>query len=259
MSFVAEVVKASYNRKVTPLARWEKGARRWKPVVGNTFGVKAGAGCPDKTAFCDGCYALNEERVFTSVGRLVQGNLDALLACGSNVGRMVALLVPLVGQFLAECGRADKKALKPVERVYRIDWDGDLFSRAYAGAWAEVARRYPGVQFWLYTRSFVTMHVLDLLEGVANLSVFLSVDEDNVASAKVAKATYPWVRLAFCGRTWDDTEVLAGKFDGERKGPRCPELTGRMPMVNPSTGVGACVECGLCVYGRNNVRFAIKH
>lgn len=251
-------VKASYNRKVTPFAKQEKSGR-WKPVVGNTFGVKSGAGCPDATPFCDGCYALNEERVFTSVGRLVTANLDALLACGSNAGRMVELLAPLVDQFLRECARADKVSTVPVQRVYRIDWDGDLFNRAYAAAWAEVARRYPHVQFWLYTRSFVTMHLLDLLADVPNLSVFLSVDEDNVSEAQVAKATYPWVRLAFCGRTWDDTEVLATKFDGERKGPRCPELTGRMAMVNPETGVGACVECGLCVYGRNNVRFAIKH
>ncbi len=222
------MVKASYNRKVTPFAVFEpkanKGKGRWKPVVGNTFGLKAGASCPDLTPFCKGCYAASEEKVYTSVGRLVAANLEALV----------------------------------VQRVYRIDWDGDLFSRAYAAAWAEVCRRYPDVQFWLYTRSFVTIQVLDLLE-VSNLSVYLSVDEDNAACAQDAKRAYPWVRLAFCGRTWDDTEVLASKFDGERKGPRCPELTGRMAMVNAKTGVGACVECGLCVYGRNNVRFAIKN
>lgn len=252
------LVRASYNRKVTPFAKQEKSGR-WKPVVGNTFGIQSGRGCPDKTPFCDGCYALSEERVFTSVGRLVSANLDALEACGSNVARMVSLLSPLVDQFLRECERADLVATALVARVYRIDWDGDLFNRAYAAAWAEVARRYPDVQFWLYTRSFVTLCVLDLLAGVPNLTVFLSVDEDNLSAAQEAKQSFPWVRLAFCGRTWDDTEILASKFEGERKGPRCPELTGRMPMVNPATGVGACVECGLCVYGRNNVRFAIKH
>jgi hypothetical protein len=73
------------------------------------------------------------------------------------------------------------------------------------------------------------------------------------------KQRYPELKLAFCADTWDETESLADQFDGERKGPRCPELTGKLPLVvwdTEKTGHGACVECNMCIDGVNNVRFA---
>jgi len=91
--------------------------------------------------------------------------------------------------------------------------------------------------------------------GIANVAVYLSTDAENAEKARQTKSAYPFVRLAFCADTWEATEALAASFEGERKGPRCPELTGKLAMVG-SDGKGACVTCGLCVFGKNNVRFA---
>ena len=83
----------------------------------------------------------------------------------------------------------------------------------------------------------------------------------NVLDAgRVEKALLSEPMLAFCADTWEETEELAAKFPHRRKGPKCPELTGKTPMVvwddDGVFGRGACVECGMCIYGRNNVRFA---
>jgi hypothetical protein len=164
-------------------------------------------------------------------------------------------LRPLVVAFLTECDKAERKSGRPVERVYRIHWDGDFYSRPYAAAWARICAEFPAVTFWCYTRSF---EVVDILAPVANLVTYLSVDQDNATRAKATHKRFPTTHLAFCAETWEGTEELASRFPGESRGPRCPELTGKVPMVN-SEGVGACVTCGLCIFGRNNVRFAIKH
>lgn len=166
---------------------------------------------------------------------------------------MADMIRPAVETFLAECIKADKRTGRTVERVYRIHWDGDFFSRPYAAAWALICEEFPTVQFWAYTRGF---EFVDILVPVANLALYLSVDAGNVTRAKATLKRFPTVRLAFCGVDWDETEVLAAKFEGQRKGPRCPELTGKVPMVD-SNGVGACVTCTLCVFGKNNVRFAV--
>ena len=61
-------------------------------------------------------------------------------------------------------------------------------------------------------------------------------------------------------------EELARRFPGERSGPRCPEITGKVPLIvwdkQGKIGRGACVECGMCITGINNVRFSsqkVKH
>lgn len=251
-------LKVSRDRKVSPLSRWANAAKRWEPMVANAMGLSAHDTCPGETPFCDGCYAARTERIFTSAGRLVAHNTEQLKACGSNVMSMVALLVPLVETFLSECEKAEKKTGRAVERVYRIHWDGDFYSRAYAAAWANVAALFPAVQFWAYTRSFAgPVNVIDILGPIANIAVYLSVDEHNADDARDVAEAFPGIRMAFCATTWDETEVLARKVSG-RNAPRCPELTGKVPMVN-AEGVGACVTCTLCVWGKNHVRFAIKH
>jgi hypothetical protein len=253
-------LKVSRDRKVSPFSVWRTAAKRWEPAVANSFGLPAGppstgGSCTGVTPFCDGCYASGIERHFTSVDRLVRHNHATLVECGANVRAMVDLLRPLVESFLVECGKAEKKIGAPVERVYRIHWDGDFYSRPYAAAWVRVMGEFPQVQFWAYTRSF---DVVDILSAAGNLSLYLSVDADNVVKARATKKRFPTTKLAFCAETWEGTESLAARFPKESRGPRCPELTGKVPMVN-AEGVGACVTCTLCTHGKNNVRFAIKH
>ena len=95
--------------------------------------------------------------------------------------------------------------------------------------------------------------------GPPNFILYLSVDAGNMFGAFITKKRFPEVKLAFCADTWEQTEEVAHLFEGERKGPRCPELTGKLPLVVWDTekeGHGACVECNMCIDGVNNVRFA---
>lgn len=255
-------LKLSRDRKVSPVARYSSSKKMHEPLIANSFGLPAGPkkSCPFATDFCVGCYADTLETAFPAVSRLVNHNFDLLSACGSNVGAMVDLLVPMVRQFVDETEKVNRKRSLNAPLVFRIHWDGDLFSAQYAHAWAEVIRRFPDVQFWLYTRSF---GFVSAFEGLENVAVYLSVDAQNHEWAREVAAAHPWVRFAFCGQTWDDTEILAKKVSG-RNAPRCPELINKIPLVrgekeNGAIGMGACVECGLCIYGRNNVRFAVQH
>lgn len=243
-------LKLSNDRKVSPLSRQSKSGE-WKPLSPNSFGLPAGKSCPGETPFCKGCYAASiEKRWKNGPGKLVQHNYDALLECGSNVSRMVDLLADMMVRFLD----AHTKVSETLP-VFRIHWDGDFYSKPYTVAWSQIIRRFRGIQFWAYTRSFEFVPYLD---NPANLALYLSVDEFNVDDATEVLIANPWVRLAFCADTWEATEDIASRFPQERKGPRCPALTGKLPLVNDE-GVGACVACGLCIYGKNNVRFAVRH
>lgn len=250
-------LKVSRDRKVSPYSVWRPAAKRWEPAVANSFGLPAGppssgGSCPGATAFCEGCYAKPLEIGFPSVGRLVSHNLATLKSAGANVAALASLLRPVVATFVKECERAEKKTGSVVQRVYRIHWDGDFYSRPYTAAWRIIIDENPGVQFWAYTRSF---DVVDILESAPNLALYLSVDAENATRAKATHKRFPSTRLAFCAATWEGTEAVAAKFPGESRGARCPALTGKVPMVN-AKGVGACVTCTLCVAGKNNVRFA---
>lgn len=250
-------LKVSRDRKVSPYSVWRVAAKRWEPAVANSFGLPAGppssgGSCTGTTAFCETCYAKPLEIGFPSVGRLVAHNLTTLKGAGSNVRAIADLLRPVVETFLKEVERAEKKTGGPVERVYRIHWDGDFYSRPYAAGWARICQEFPQVQFWAYTRGF---EFVDILSAVPNLSLYLSVDTGNVVRARATHKRFPSTHLAFCGTTWDEATKVAARFPKERKGARCPALTGKVPMVN-AQGVGACVTCTLCVAGKNNVRFA---
>jgi hypothetical protein len=247
-------LRPSRDRKVSALSVWRPGKKRWEPVIANSIGLPAGHSCPFATEWCEQvCYADPLEDRFPNVGRLVRHNLE-ILSYNSNVARMVGLLSDLVSAFIAETEKAASKTGRDIPLVYRIHWDGDFFSRRYAIAWREVTDRFPQVTFWLYTRSFEW--VAEAFEGSDNVTVFLSVDRFNLDTARKVSENHPYVRLAFCGDSWEETEELSRELTG-RNAPRCPELTGKVPLVNDQ-GEGACVACGLCIYGRNNVRFA-KH
>lgn len=241
------VLKLSSDRKVTPKARWEKAKKRWKPVVQNAFGLPAGpATCVGLTPFCDDCYVIPIANMYPNARMLLEHNLKELQ--DADQAGMVLLLDEMVQEF-------KKQATKHgTDKLFRIHYSGDFWSRAYTLAWAEVIRKNPDVQFWSYTRSF--MYVEDLKE-LDNLTLYLSVDQFNVEAAKVCYSRHPWVMLAFNGYTWKETEEVARHFPMERRGPRCPELTKHTPMVNDD-GVGACIQCMLCIRGVNNVRFSVK-
>ena len=238
-------LKLSKDRKVSTLSRFqlrEGKAPVAKPKVANAFGLPAIKSCPDFTAWCESvCYAFNLQRAWTTVDNLVTHNLNLLLDCGSNVSKMVALLDDAVSSV----------NWYGTEKVFRWHWDGDVFSRQYARAIAQTCLKHPDTQFWIYTRSF--RYVADIID-IPNLTVYLSVDPHNIKAAKDTYKAFPNVLIAACADTWDESESIMREVVG-RNAPRCPELTGKVPLVSPN-GEGACVTCGLCIYGRNHVRFA---
>lgn len=248
---IVEALERSTDRKVCQLAKLETSKRgaRWKPTIKNTVGTLAKESCPGATEWCmKVCYAFNTERFYKAVHSLVGRNTARLKSF--HALEMRDSYVRTIAEYKADLGKAQAKAPFILADVFRFKWDGDVASEDEANAISYACRQFPDTQFWIYTRSFEWAHLLD----APNLAVYLSVDSHNADQA------IPGYRYAFCADTWDETEALSYKVAG-RNSPRCPELTGRYPLVvdkGNGFGVGACVECGLCIFGRNHVRFAAK-
>jgi hypothetical protein len=162
---------------------------------------------------------------------------------------MAELLTPVVAVSYAAQVR-----VKVAQPIFRIHWDGDLFSAAYARAWARVVRATPGMHFWLYTRSFA--YVPEIV-GLDNLTVYLSVDAHNYAAAKACAEAFPEVHLAVMAVTFAAAEALH-RATRRPRAIRCPENAKRLPLVvtTGDTKRGACAACGTCIYGRRDVTFS---
>jgi hypothetical protein len=244
-------LKLSHDRKVSPRGYQQPGGvrpGRWIATVPNSFGLPAGVSCPGRTPFCESCYAVGSEQR-AGVAELVQHNLRLLTEAGT-VDAMTHLLAEMVGRYTRE---AERLALPPADRLFRIHWDGDFFSIGYATAWARVIRGNPAVKFWAYTRSFVPpVDVVPILADIDNLALYLSADQWNIGAARAQCATYG-VHLAVCTVDYRTGRKLAG----ERRAVVCPENNGRLPLMD--NGRGACVECRLCPDGRRDVIFSTSH
>lgn len=244
-----EYLKLSHDRKVSPRGWYQESRDRWIAQIPNSFGLPAGLSCPGKTPFCESCYAIGSEQS-KGVKDLVLHNARLLTEAGT-VDAMHELLEEMVGRYVAE---AERRQLKPEEKMFRIHWDGDFFSLDYAAAWARVIHDTPDVQFWAYTRSFVEpVNVVPVLVGIANLELYLSADQWNIDAAKRLVSLYPDVHLAICTVDYNSGRELAG----ERPAVVCPENAGKMPLMQD--GVGACVSCRLCPDGRKDVIFSTSH
>lgn len=262
MSVTAVAVRPSGDRKVTPCVR-RQGSKD-KAELQNSYGLPAGLSCPDMTDFCEGCYAEALENQWSSVSRLVMGNWYAHQRAGDNVVMHLALLMSAVGVFLDQFRRLfDQGRVDADDLIYRIHWDGDLYSSAYTEAWRRVIQAHPEVQFWIYTRSF---DYALMLEDLPNVAVYLSVDEYNIDRAEGYLQQYPSLHAAFCAESQADAAVLAASIG--RKAVPCPENVGNIPLVMHKSGrrslpvavgtdgQGACAACRLCVDGVRDVAFA---
>jgi len=269
-------LKNSGNRKLSPWQHQKKGGDFESEVVcKNSFGTLSSE-CKWRTPFCEGCYATKAE---------VYPNVHALLSHNTRVVQFEAYdeLVPMFDRLvhLAEVEMV-KRNVPLDERFYRPHWDGELDSFDELMAWNTVASFHKDLQIFLYTRAHALVRTfIANCAPSPNFIVYLSVDRDNIDTAKQVGEVDPrgWVKYAFCGDTWEETEQIAAEFPSQRKGPRCPELTGKVPLIvwesdeerdsrlaaaveagvkRPPNrvGKGACVECGMCPKGINNVRFA---
>jgi ferredoxin len=233
-------LKRSNDRKVANLVT--KNGKQ--AAIANTFGLPAGKNysCPGATSICESvCYAGKLEKIFPSVKVNLLHNWELLKDADGET--MVRLLNEMIVDFKADCTK------KNAPMLFRIHWDGDFFNDTYAYAWKIVIDKHEDVQFWVYTR--VKSAAL-ILKDISNLSLYYSTDDDNKEIAHDLKLN-EGIRLAYLGKTFAVTESTMKELTG-KPGAKCPENMKSIPLI--SSNGSACVSCGLCVYGKADVRFS---
>jgi hypothetical protein len=133
--------------------------------------------------------------------------------------------------------------------LFRIHWDGDFFNDTYTRAWQYVILNNTDIQFWVYTR--VKSAAL-MLNNISNLSLYYSTDDENKEIGHELKVN-EGIRLAYLGKTFAVTESIMKELTG-KPGAKCPENMKAIPLI--SSAGSACVSCGLCVYGKADIRFS---
>ena len=232
-------LKRSKDRKVTNSVTRGGAARG-----ANSFGLPSGQAfsCPGATSVCERvCYAGKLEKIYAGVRNVLEHNWNLLK--DADLFTMRELLSDMISEFRAE-------SVKRGDSLdFRIHWDGDFFSETYAAAWAFVIAANPDIRFWVYTRSFFAV---PLLADLPNLTVYLSVDSDNISEAKAVRNDYPWALWAWLGNSFAE-----GNADMPELGKRynCPENAGRIALITDKGS--ACIRCGICPDGRGDVVFSV--
>ena len=213
-------------------------------TIANTFGLPSGKAysCPGATSVCETiCYAGKLEKVFKGVKTTLLHNWEQLK--DADIQTMTKLLNDMIVLFKLDCEK------RGAEKLFRIHWDGDFFSKEYTFAWAAVIIEHSDVQFWAYTRSDFAVPIL---QGISNLGLYFSTDEANKELGKNLKSTYG-VKLAYLAKTFaigkDDFKKLQ-----EKSAVPCPENNRKLPMI--SANGSACVTCSQCVFARKDILFS---
>ncbi len=233
-------LKRSNDRKVANLVT--KNGKQ--AAIANTFGLPAGKdfSCPGATSICETvCYAGKLEKLYKAVKANLLHNWELLRNADNDT--MVALLDDMIIDFIADCDK------KNAPKLFRIHWDGDFFNDTYTYAWKTVIEKHSDIQFWVYTR---VKDAALILKDISNLSLYYSTDDQNKEIAFDLK-TNSKIRLAYLGKTFSATEDTMKELTG-KPGAKCPENMKSIPLI--SSAGSACVSCGLCVYGKADIRFS---
>lgn len=224
--------------------------------ISNTFGLRSGPdySCRSATEACTSCYAFSLERAYTNVRNAMDTNFTVLSSM--TYQQMVDALCEILDEFIARCGKFD------AEMLYRIHWDGDLFSNDYARAWARAVSLYPDVKFWIYTRDADGYRIL-VDSDLPNLRVLHSVDTTDQVLTGVNQMTHAEKLRDEYGERYmpavlAETEAEAKAIGRELIGrpiASCPELRGQIPLN------GACQACRICIDAptTKGVAFWTKH
>ena len=233
-------LKRSNDRKVANLVT--KNGKQ--AAIANTFGLPAGKeySCPGATSICESvCYAGKLEKLYKAVKANLLHNWELLR--NADEPTMVNLLEDMIADFKADCVK------KNAPMLFRIHWDGDFFNDTYTRAWQYVILNNTDIQFWVYTR--VKSAAL-MLNNISNLSLYYSTDDENKEIGHELKVN-EGIRLAYLGKTFAVTESIMKELTG-KPGAKCPENMKSIPLI--SSAGSACVSCGLCVYGKADIRFS---
>jgi len=233
-------LKRSNDRKVANLVT--KNGKQ--AAIANTFGLPAGKdfSCPGATSICETvCYAGKLEKLYKAVKANLLHNWELLRNADNDT--MVALLDDMIVDFIADCDK------KNAPKLFRIHWDGDFFNDTYTYAWKTVIEKHSDIQFWVYTR---VKDAALILKDISNLSLYYSTDDENKETGHELKKN-SGIRLAYLGKNFAVTESTMKELTG-KPGAKCPENNKSIPLI--STNGSACVSCGLCVYGKADIRFS---
>ena len=239
-AIITPMLKRSNDRKVANAVS----PNGKTPTIANTFGLPAGKAysCPGATSICESvCYAGKLEKLFPGVKTNLLHNWELLRNADNDT--MVRLLDEMIVDFVTDCNKKD------APKLFRIHWDGDFFNDVYTYAWKTVINNHSDIQFWVYTR--VKSAAL-ILKDVSNLSLYYSTDDDNKEIGHELKVN-EGIRLAYLGKTFAVTENTMKELTG-KPGAKCPENMKSIPLI--SSAGSACVSCGLCVYGKADIRFS---
>lgn len=235
-------LKRNKDRKVANLVT-PNGER---PAIANTFGLPAGRNfsCPNATATCSRvCYAGKLEKIFKATRENLIHNWNLLQ--GKSRVEMAVMLDEMITEFKQDCDE------RGAEKLFRIHWDGDFFSEDYTHAWWLVITQHTDVQFWVYTR---VPSAIEILQGIDNLALYFSTDVDNKDIAERLLDMSPTgFKIAYLGTTFLEGKSEVKKLTG-KVGAICPENSKRIPLISGSGS--ACVSCGLCIYGKADIRFS---
>jgi Gene product 88 len=235
-------LKRSMDRKVTNAVS----PNGKTPTIANTFGLPSGKNysCPGETAICSKvCYAGKLERVYKGVRETLLHNWELLK--DTNIETMVSLLDEMIIDFKKDCDKRN------APKLFRIHWDGDFFSDTYTYAWKTVINKHTDVKFWVYTRVY---SAVPILQDIPNLSLYFSTDSENKDIA-VALRDLNGVKLAYLADTFAigqaDMKEMIGKV-----GAKCPENKKAIPLIDKEGS--ACVKCSLCVDNKADIVFSAK-
>lgn len=210
--------------------------------IANTFGLRSGPdySCGSATEACKDCYAFSLERAYTNVRTVMDTNLAVLRDMPVNV--MVRTLHGMLIDFETKCEKWG------AEKLFRIHWDGDFFSKDYATAWVGAVTMHPDVHFWVYTRDADAYRIL-MDADLPNLRTHYSVDatdqvisgvNQHVMAQKLREEYGDRFVPAYMAATFADAQAGNRDLTG-KPGAKCPELTGQIPLN------GACQACRLCI------------
>ena len=237
------MLKRSHDRKTTARVN----AAGTQSLLKNAFSLPSGRNysCPGATKVCETvCYAGKLEKQYPAFRDLALHNWELL--SGANETEMYILLWEMIEEFSQECAKHN------ISKVFRWHADGDIFNADYARAIARTCNAHTDVQFWIYTRSF---KFVEYIYGIPNLGVYLSVDAENKERALETKDKFPNARFAYLAETHEDGKEFMLTETG-KPGAICPENAKRIPLITKDGG--ACVTCGLCIFGKADIRFASK-
>ena len=113
------------------------------------FSLPAVITCPQANTGClKACYARRDER-FPSVRKYRLANL----AAARRADFVDAMSAAIHAAIYTKRGNLRKRFVNK-RIVMRLHESGDFFSRSYMLSWYEIARRFPEIQFFTYTKSF---------------------------------------------------------------------------------------------------------